>query len=165
MWPVLKPGHGRVCGHVVACFYSLCMNCLLCWHAGLCADFVDICLFRYIGIHGCKSYTIDIIIHDTEYKIWYVNVSYSIHTVAFLHCICTGTLHWVGYECMVGKSILCLVFDWVGSVNGTTSNRVVQLIEMIKKKMCRVLERNDRSPLELKNRQLWSYIISSGERS
>ena len=26
-----------------------------------------------------------------------------------------------GCECMVGKSILCLVFDWVGSVNGTTS--------------------------------------------
>ena len=34
---------------------------------------------------------------------------------------------------MVGKSTLHLVFDWVGSVNGTTSNRVARLIEMIKK--------------------------------
>ena len=36
-------------------------------------------------------------------------------------------------ECMVGKSTLCLVFDWVGSVNGTTSNAVTQLIKMVKK--------------------------------
>ena len=36
-------------------------------------------------------------------------------------------------ECMVGKSTLCLVFDWVGSVNGTTSNRVALLIKMVKK--------------------------------
>ena len=50
-----------------------------------------------------------------------------------LHCICTGVSHWVGYECMVGKSTLRLVFDWVGSVNGTMSNRVAQLIEIIKK--------------------------------
>ena len=38
-----------------------------------------------------------------------------------------------GCECMVGKSTLRLVFDWVGSVNGTTSNRVTWLIEIIKK--------------------------------
>ena len=61
------------------------------------------------------------------------NVSYSIHTVAFLHCICTGTSHLVGCECMVGKLTLRMVFDWVGSVNGTMSNRVTRLIEMIKK--------------------------------
>ena len=50
-----------------------------------------------------------------------------------LHCLCTGALHWVGCEFMVGKSTLRLVFDWVGSVNGTTSNKVARLIEMIKK--------------------------------
>ena len=38
-----------------------------------------------------------------------------------------------GCECMVGKSILCLVSNWAGSVNGTTSNRVAQLIKMVKK--------------------------------
>ena len=38
-----------------------------------------------------------------------------------------------GCECMVGKSTLCLVFDWVGSVNGTMSNRVAQLNKMVKK--------------------------------
>ena len=38
-----------------------------------------------------------------------------------------------GCECMVGKSTLCLVFDWVGSVNGTTFNRVTRLIKMVKK--------------------------------
>ena len=38
-----------------------------------------------------------------------------------------------GCECMVGKSTLCLVFDWVGSVNGTTSNRAAQFIKMVKK--------------------------------
>ena len=36
-------------------------------------------------------------------------------------------------ECMVGKSTLCLVFDWVGLVNRTTSNRVARLIKMVKK--------------------------------
>ena len=55
--------------------------------------YVDICLFRYIDMDGCKLYAVDIIIHDTEYKIWYVNVSYSILIVAFFHCICTGTWH------------------------------------------------------------------------
>ena len=34
---------------------------------------------------------------------------------------------------MVGKSTLRLVFDWVGSINGTTSNRFKQLIKMVKK--------------------------------
>ena len=34
---------------------------------------------------------------------------------------------------MVGKLTLRLVFDWVGSVNGTTSNRVARLIKMVKK--------------------------------
>ena len=38
-----------------------------------------------------------------------------------------------GCECMVGKSTLCLVFDWVGSVNRTTSNRVVRLNKMVKR--------------------------------
>ena len=38
-----------------------------------------------------------------------------------------------GCECMVGKSTLCLVFDWVGTINGTTSNRVARLIKMVKK--------------------------------
>ena len=41
-----------------------------------------------------------------------------------------------GCECMVGKSTLRLVFDWVASVNGTTSNRVARLIKMVKKKRC-----------------------------
>ena len=35
--------------------------------------------------------------------------------------------------CVVGKSTLCLVFDWVGSVNGTTSNKVARMIKMVKK--------------------------------
>ena len=38
-----------------------------------------------------------------------------------------------GCECMVGKSMLCFVFDWVGSVNGTMFNRVVRLNKMVKK--------------------------------
>ena len=38
-----------------------------------------------------------------------------------------------GCECMVGKSTLCWVFDWVDSVNGTTSNRVTRLNKMVKK--------------------------------
>ena len=46
-------------------------------------------------------------------------------------------MHWDislnGCGCMVGKSTLCLVFDWVGSVNGTISNRVTRLIKIIKK--------------------------------
>ena len=38
-----------------------------------------------------------------------------------------------GCECMVGKSTLRLVFDWVGSINGITSNRVAQLNKMLSK--------------------------------
>ena len=38
-----------------------------------------------------------------------------------------------GCECMVNESTLRLVFDWVGSVNGKTSNRVTRLIKMVKK--------------------------------
>ena len=38
-----------------------------------------------------------------------------------------------GCECMVGKSTLYLVFDSMGSVNGTTSNRVARLVKMVKK--------------------------------
>ena len=64
LWPIF-----------IACVWTVC-----------CADmldrvliYVDICIFRYIDIDGCKLYAVDIIIHDTEYKILYVNVSYSIH--------------------------------------------------------------------------------------
>ena len=39
--------------------------------------YVDICVFRYIDMDEYKLYAVDIIIH--EYKMWYVNVSYSIH--------------------------------------------------------------------------------------
>ena len=38
-----------------------------------------------------------------------------------------------GCECMVGKSILCWVFDLVDSANGTKSNRVARLNKMVKK--------------------------------
>ena len=38
-----------------------------------------------------------------------------------------------GCECMVGESTLHLVFDWVGSINGTTSNKVAWLNKMVKK--------------------------------
>ena len=38
-----------------------------------------------------------------------------------------------GCECMVGKSTLRLVFDWVGSINETTSNKVTRLNKMVKK--------------------------------
>ena len=38
-----------------------------------------------------------------------------------------------GCECMVSKSTLCWEFDWVSSVNGTTSNIVAQLNKMVKK--------------------------------
>ena len=50
--------------------------------------------------------------------------------------ICTGNIVFQRCECMVGKSTLCLVFDLVGSVNGTTSNRVARLHET--ENMCRV---------------------------
>ena len=78
LWPIFT-----------ACVWTVCcadmLDCVL--------IYVDICVFRYIDMDGCKLYVLDIIIHDTEYKIWYVNVSYSIHTVSFLNCICIGTSH------------------------------------------------------------------------
>ena len=49
---------------------------LTCWTV---CWFMLICVFRYIDMDGCKLYVVDIIIHDIEYKIWYVNVSHSIH--------------------------------------------------------------------------------------
>ena len=46
-------------------------------------------------------------------------------------------MHWdialSGCECIVGKSTLRLVFDLVGSVNGTTSNRFAWFNKMVKK--------------------------------
>ena len=79
-WTVLRLGFGRVCGPVVAYFFIACV-----WTGG-CANmlecvliYVDICMFRYIDMDGCKLYAVDIIIHDNEYKIWYVNISYNIH--------------------------------------------------------------------------------------
>ena len=41
--------------------------------------YVDICVFRYIDIDGYKLYAVDIIVHDIEYKICYVIVSYRIN--------------------------------------------------------------------------------------
>ena len=81
LWPVL-----------ITCVWTVC-----------CADmldrmliYVDICVFRYIDMDGCKLYAVDIIIHDTEYKIWYVNVSYRIHTVAFCIAYARGhRIKWV----------------------------------------------------------------------
>ena len=55
----------------------------------------------------------------------------------------------VGCACMVGKLTLFLVSDWVGSVNGTTSNRVARLHET--ENICRVSTRRDRSHLRVKN--------------
>ena len=46
-------------------------------------------------------------------------------------------MHWdialSGCEYMVGKSTLRLVFDLVGSVNGTTSNRFARFNKIVKK--------------------------------
>ena len=58
-----------VCGLVVAYFttyvWTVCcadmLSCVL--------IYVDICMFRYIDMDGCKSYAFKIIIHDAEYKI------------------------------------------------------------------------------------------------
>ena len=36
-------------------------------------------------------------------------------------------------ECVVGKSTVSLVFKWVGSINATTSNRVILLNKMVKR--------------------------------
>ena len=44
-----------------------------------------------------------------------------------------GNIALSGCECMVGKSILRLVFDWMSLINGTTSNRVAQLNKIVKK--------------------------------
>ena len=44
-----------------------------------------------------------------------------------------GDISLNGCECMVGKSTLCLVFHWVGSVNGTTSKKVAQLNKLVTK--------------------------------
>ena len=38
-----------------------------------------------------------------------------------------------GCECIVNESTLRLMFDWVGSVNGITFNRVTWLNKMVKK--------------------------------
>ena len=83
LWPVhgvcVWPVYGQFLGSSEAEFVALL------WHV-CCVDmldcvliYVDICLLRYIDMDGCKLYTIDIIIHDTEYKIWYLNVSYNIN--------------------------------------------------------------------------------------
>ena len=78
LWPIFK-----------ACVWIVCCANML----DRVLVYVDICMFRYIDMDGCKLYAVVIIIHDTEYKIWYVNVSYSIHTVASCiayalgHCI------------------------------------------------------------------------------
>ena len=51
------------------------------------------------------------------------------HIVLHMH----GDIALHGCECMVNESTLRLVFDWVGSVNGTTSNIVALLNKMVKK--------------------------------
>ena len=92
LWPIFTAYVLTVC-----CAYML--DCVL--------IYVNICVFRYIDIDGCKLYVVDIIIHDTKYKIWYVNVSYSIHTVASYIAYARGhRIKWV----LVGKSTLRLVF-------------------------------------------------------
>ena len=51
-----------------------------------------------------------------------------------------------GCECIVGKSTMCLVFDWVGLVNGTTSNRVTRLNKIVKK-ICVMYQQEGIDPL------------------
>ena len=51
-----------------------------------------------------------------------------------------------GCECMVGKSTLRLVFDWVGSVNGTTSN-IIAMLNKIVKKICVGTNKKGQIPL------------------
>ena len=70
-------------GPIVAYFYSYVWTICCAYMLDCVLIYVDICVFRYIDMDGCKSYVVDIIIHDTEYKIWYEYVSYSIHPVAF----------------------------------------------------------------------------------
>ena len=81
------------CAPVGACFTACVWNFCCANMLDSVLIYVDICVFRYIDMDGCKLYAVDIVIHDIEYKIWNVNVSYSIHTMEFLHCICTGTSH------------------------------------------------------------------------
>ena len=54
LWPIFT-----------ACVWTFCcidmLDCVL--------IYVDICVFRYIDMDGCKSYVFDIIIHDAKYKI------------------------------------------------------------------------------------------------
>ena len=81
LWPVF-----------IACVWNGCcvdmLDCVL--------IYVDIWVFRYIDIDGCKLYACNIIIHDTEHKIWYVNVSYSIHTMKFCIAYARGhRIKWV----------------------------------------------------------------------
>ena len=51
------------------------------------------------------------------------------HIALYMH----GDIALNGCECMVGKLTLRLVFDWVSSINWTTSNRVGRLNKMVKK--------------------------------
>ena len=86
LWPIF-----------IACVLTFCCDDML----DYVLIYVDICMFRYIDMDGCKLYAVDIIIHDTDYKIWYVNVSYIIHYACDTY---QHTLN--GCECMVGKSTL-----------------------------------------------------------
>ena len=74
-WAFLRPG----CSPIMTYFYSMCMDFCYADMLDYVLIYVDICVFRYIDIDGCKLYEVDIIMNDTEYKIWYVNVSYGIH--------------------------------------------------------------------------------------
>ena len=64
MWPIS-----------IACVWTICSADIL----DYVLIYVDIFVFKYIDMDGCKLYAVDIIIHDTKYKIWYVNVSSIIH--------------------------------------------------------------------------------------
>ena len=83
LWTVSGQFRGRVVAEFVALLWLVFTACV--WTI-CCADmldcvliYVDICMFRYIDVDGCELYVVDIVIHDIEYKIWYVNVSYIIH--------------------------------------------------------------------------------------
>ena len=49
----------------IACVWTFCCADMLDYEL----IYVDIYMFRYIDMDGCKLYAVDIIIHDTEYKI------------------------------------------------------------------------------------------------
>ena len=67
-------------------------------------------------------------------------------------------------ECMVNESTLCLVFDWVDSVNGTTSKESHGRIKMVKK-ICAGYQQEGIDPSSgEKACQLWSDIVPNGER-